>query len=180
MSAERCMCGGQIVMSVLFSGLKERILKKKTVSPSGCWLWPVTMLDTNGYGQMRVFGKLVRVSRLVYELYYGPIGNGLFVCHKCDTPSCINPEHLWLGTAMENMQDMIAKGRQKKCDKRGEKNSNARFTEADILTIRNSRLPAPVIARALDTTPKNIRRIRSGQRWPHLPFDPNYNTLDDR
>jgi len=69
----------------------------------GCWLWPVA----KGYGCYR--GK--RPSRLSYEAFKGPIPEGLFVCHTCDVTQCVNPDHLWVGTASDNSLDMVKKGR---------------------------------------------------------------------
>ena len=94
--------------------VKKRILKSIKINPNGCWDWQ-KYCCYNGYGTM-TYRKRVgqRVSRVVYMLWKGPIPQGLFVCHSCDRPSCVNPDHLWLGTAKDNVQDMIKKNRQKK------------------------------------------------------------------
>lgn len=64
-----------------------------------------------GYGQFNTSIKLVRAHRFSYELHFGKIPQGMFVCHKCDIPNCVNPEHLFLGTPKDNTQDCIRKGR---------------------------------------------------------------------
>lgn len=174
-----CMCGSTSVAAIAFAGLRRKIEGRKTVSSSGCWIL-TTGTDTNGYPQLRVVGTLVRVSRISYEVFKGPIPPGMFVCHSCDVRQCVNPEHLWLGTAAENSQDMASKGRGGKADKRGEKNSNAKLSAADIVAIRASALKATVVAQQYGTSAKNIRRIRSGQRWPHLPFDSSYMAEEDK
>ena len=76
-----------------------------------CWIWPKGK-DRKGYGQFH-YGKdaTYKAHRISYELFNHPIPNGLHVCHTCDVPSCINPEHLWTGTNAENMQDKMKKGR---------------------------------------------------------------------
>lgn len=85
-----------------------------------CWLWKAATFPS-GYG---VFGKRThfptqRAHRIAYILTYGPIPDDLSVCHRCDTPACVNPAHLTLGTTQYNSADMIAKGRQAKGDNQG-------------------------------------------------------------
>lgn len=84
------------------------------VTESGCWLWTQTV-DKDGYGVLayRVAGKkaTVRAHRASFMAFVGEIQRGLFVCHKCDVPGCVNPSHLFLGTALDNTRDMIRKGR---------------------------------------------------------------------
>lgn len=76
----------------------------------GCWPWTGSRKE-KGYGQTYFMGKNVRTHRLAYELEYGPVPNGLLVCHFCDNPTCCNPWHLVAATAKDNTQDMISKGR---------------------------------------------------------------------
>lgn len=78
-------------------------------SPSGCWLW-IGRKNPHGYGHFRRNNKCILVHRFVYAEVKGD-PEGLFVCHKCDTPACINPDHLFLGTPKDNTRDMVRKGR---------------------------------------------------------------------
>ena len=76
-----------------------------------CLLWNASK-DRNGYGRVKNLetGKIVRVHRYSYEINHGPIPEGLYVLHKCDTPSCFNPDHLFVGTQQDNMRDWASKG----------------------------------------------------------------------
>jgi hypothetical protein len=83
-----------------------------TVTASGCWEFNGRG-DKKGYGRVKVghaYGTTA-AHRLSYEAFHGPIPEGMHICHACDNPPCINPDHLWAGTHLENMQDMVAKGR---------------------------------------------------------------------
>lgn len=86
----------------LFSGIK--------VAPSGCWEWQ-RHRDPAGYGTISVNRRRYRAHRLAYEFRVGSIPDGVQVLHRCDNPPCCNPDHLFLGTALDNMMDMTAKGR---------------------------------------------------------------------
>jgi len=90
---------------------EERFWAKvqKTLS---CWLWMGKPRNEWGYGQMRVNGKKEYPHRFSYILHNGSIPDGLVVCHSCDNPACVNPNHMFLGTHEDNMRDMRAKGRQ--------------------------------------------------------------------
>jgi hypothetical protein len=77
---------------------------------TGCLLWPGASTP-QGYGRIMWNGKTKQLTHLSFETFNGPIPEGLFVLHKCDTPSCFNPAHLFLGTKRENRLDQIAKGR---------------------------------------------------------------------
>lgn len=106
----------------------EKVNKTET-----CYMW-IGTIAPSGYGEITINGKCIRAHRLSYGLFKGPIPKGLFVLHTCDNPSCVRPEHLWLGTQKQNMQDMLSKGRANKAI--GENNGMVKLTEKEVLEIR--------------------------------------------
>lgn len=83
------------------------------VSPepmSGCWLWTGWTVR-KGYGALAIGGRSARANRLSWEIHRGAIPEGLFVCHKCDVSACVNPDHLYLGSGLDNARDMTTRGR---------------------------------------------------------------------
>ncbi len=104
----------------------------KIVKSDGCWLWQGA-INTTGYGMANWPGqKNIPAHRRAYELLRGPIQEGMLALHKCDTPRCCNPDHLFFGTDADNCADKIAKDRHA----RGERSGHAVLTAAQVLEIR--------------------------------------------
>jgi hypothetical protein len=102
--------------------------------PDGCWVWGAATFDT-GYGMFSAGEKTVRTHRYVWEAIYGPIPDGLDVCHHCDNPPCVRPDHLFLGTDQTNTDDKVAKRRHGF----GENHPGAKLSDAQVAEIRARR-----------------------------------------
>lgn len=126
-------------------------------SNSGCWLWSAGW-DEDGYGLMT--GN-VKAHRESYRIHVGEIPAGLCVLHKCDTPACVNPAHLFLGDHMDNAIDRKMKGRSAS----GERSPHAKLSESDVASIRGSSESKTVLARRFGVSRGLIGHIRRGRAW---------------
>jgi DNA-binding CsgD family transcriptional regulator len=145
--------------------LSKRIERNSIPEPnSGCWLW-LSNLHHRGYGIIIIRGSNRRAHRVAWEVYRGPIPEGMLVCHKCDVRSCVNPDHLFLGTPKINSADMTAKGRQA----RGERHGIAKLTNEDVLNIRRDGRTQRQIAKAFGVSQGVVWNIKSRKRWVHVP-----------
>lgn len=104
------------------------------ITESSCHYW-LGFLDRSGYGYFKINNKTIKAHRAAYKLFKGEIPEGMLVCHSCDNPSCVNPDHLWLGTWKDNSEDMRVKGRSNytgaKKNYSGHRNPNAKLTQKD-------------------------------------------------
>lgn len=142
--------------------------KTKINEQTGCWEWQAAR-DPNGYGRISVKYKMRLPHRVSFELHRGPIPPGVFVLHRCDNPSCLNPDHLFLGDQAANMADKASKGRAVFPLKRGVDNGYAKLTEADVFAIRASDgLSQRKLAKQFGVSQLHISRIRRGIVWAHL------------
>lgn len=139
--------------------------------PDECWLWQGSKVD-GGYGRCAWQGKIHHSSRVSYIIHFGDIPDGMLVCHNCpggDNPACVNPAHLWLGTHQANMDDKVAKGRQR----RGEDQGNAKLTENQVTEIRQRHAAGNITQRALATqygvSQKTIMNVVKRVAWSHVP-----------
>jgi len=144
--------------------VEQRFWEKVDKSES-CWIWKGTTYS-NGYGRICVNGKHVLAHRLSWTLTHSDIPDGFHVCHGCDTPLCVNPEHLFLGTQKDNMQDMISKGRRvNPVMPRGEYAYAAKLTREQVDYIRSSSLSVSSLARELGVTIRTVSLIRRRITW---------------
>lgn len=136
----------------------QRFLSFVSPEPNtGCWLWSGCFSRSKpdgGYGQLRLDGKMQSAHRLSYQLFVGAIPEGLMVLHRCDVRPCVNPQHLFVGTSSDNIQDALAKGRMK--------SSLRTITPSQAEFIRQSTDGVTALARLFGVTRYAIDSIREG------------------
>jgi hypothetical protein len=165
--------------------IEERFASKYTVDPvTQCWLWKAAV-NNKGYGVLGVGGRgkgSVYAHRFSWTMHNGPIPEGLYACHKCDTPRCVNPDHLFLGTHTENLQDAVRKNRMAsgarsgahtKPERRrlGEEHGNHILCEEHIHKIRlfsRSGRTNVSLAHQFGVSEATIRDIVHRRTWRHI------------
>lgn len=156
--------------------MKASLLARVRIDPqTGCWLWQGGSTSNGGYGFITHRRRKVRVHRIAWELFRGPIPEGVEVCHDCpggDNPACCNPAHLFLGTHADNMADMAKKGRANSRSPEGEANHAARLTEAQVREMRilyaQDKRIAPLVAR-FGVSETAVKCVVYRKTWKHLP-----------
>lgn len=176
--------------------LQERFEAGYIPEPNtGCFLW-FAARDEDGYGCIRAEGKSSRAHRVAWILAHGPIPDRLLACHRCDTPECVNVEHMWLGTNAQNTRDRHTKrrdasglrnGSYTRPDRRpvgdrngartqpgiraGSRHSQARLTETDVVVIRQRYQDGETqlaLAAAYEVSQTTIWGIVTRHRWRHV------------
>jgi len=151
--------------------LRTPQLLERLAQPFGdeCVLW-WGCKNNKGYGHLKVDGKVKAVHRIVLEHKLGEVlGPDIHACHTCDTPSCINPKHLFAGTQTDNSRDMVTKGRAFKAQ--GTLNAQAKLTEDDVKNIRKQLCAGTSqqeLARSYGVDASTISLIHRNKKWRHL------------
>jgi hypothetical protein len=138
------------------------------LSEDECWDWSGTLTD-DGYGRFRANGRSYRANRVAYALAEGEIVQGVFACHRCDRPICCNPDHLFPGTHIENVADMLIKGRGRA--PAGEHHVSAKLTEdqaREILRRLSEGERADDLASEYGVSHPTVINMQAGRKWRHL------------
>jgi hypothetical protein len=144
---------------------QERLWSKVARPFNGCWEWPGCKTEF-GHGLMGRAYKVERTHRLSWEDVNGPIPEGLVICHKCDNPACIRPDHLFIGTHAINSADMRAKNRGVNPPALpGAQNPAAKLTGRQVSAIKRSNGPQRIIASKYGISKSQVGRIKQGLSW---------------
>lgn len=148
--------------------LMQRFMAKISAQSDGCWLWTGNLGARGGYGVMRAGqNRNTRAHRVAYELFKGgPLTPADKICHTCDVPACVNPDHLFKGTQADNNKDATKKGRRP----RGTQHWNAKLNDDTVRSIRANpeHLSDDKWAARLGVTREAVRNIRLGKIWRHV------------
>lgn len=144
----------------------------KVEKTDACWNW-VGARGKQGYGNFYMGGKYLRAPRASWMIHNGEIPADMYVCHKCDNPKCVNPDHLFLGTCKENLKDQAIKGRRHRKGAVGGRNRSAILTEAQVLEIRqrwdSGERKAEAMAAEYGLGSRNrIYEIVKRKTWKHI------------
>ena len=142
----------------------ERFAEMWTPVPeSGCWLWD-GCCSKGGYGRIKLEGEARDTHRVSYEIHIGPIPGGTHVLHYCDTPACVRPDHLFLGTHRDNMKDKCSKMRHSF----GERHPTSKIDKAAVRAIKASPMTQRAIAAKYGISQSQVHRIKTGKNWKHI------------
>lgn len=150
---------------------ERRFATSYVATETGCWEW-TGHRNVDGYGLVTLNKRQILAHRVSWLLYRGPVPDGLFVCHHCDNPPCVNPAHLFVGTAADNSADMVRKGRSPRPKvPRGGNNPACRLSEDDIHTARRlfgEGVSQTDIAKRLGVSQAHVSKIVNRTAWAHV------------
>lgn len=153
---------------------RDRIKKYTQIdTETGCWNW-TGFIYSFGYGLTSHKGKDILAHRASWKVFKGDIPNGMYVLHKCDNRKCVNPDHLFIGTAKDNTQDMIAKGRARSKPNKGINHGCAKLDEKRVNEIKEYKKQGMCnsdIAKIYNINSNTVQKIVNGKIWKHIFVD---------
>lgn len=150
----------------ILNGNPEAGFHLRVRKSSGCWEW-IGSLASNGYGLYPTYKKYLGTPwahRIAYILFHGPIPHGMVVMHSCDNKLCVNPQHLSIGTQLDNESDKINKGRQLS----GDRHPQAKLTVEQVRVIRVENGTYKELAAKYGVAPSQICVIKRGRAWKNV------------
>ena len=147
-----------------FADVLLRLLRNVSLSTTGCWEWEGAK-SVKGYGRIKFGGSYWAAHRLMAHIKIGDVGGSVTVCHRCDNPCCINPEHLFIGTQKQNIDDRDLKGRRNQA--RGERQGSAKLTEEQVKAIRLDPRKQSVIAAEFGISRAHVGNLKANRAWKH-------------
>jgi hypothetical protein len=147
--------------------VQQRFWSKVSKRSNGCWEWQAA-ISAHGYGRFLFEGGNRLAHRVAWELTYRqPPPAHLMLCHTCDNRRCVNPDHLYVGTAADNSRDKMERGRSQPV--RGSRVNTAVFTEEDVARLRLGKLTPTEVSNLFPVTQSSAAKMLRGETWAHLP-----------
>jgi hypothetical protein len=164
---------GRLVMDNIYKVIEKGVKKysrsrdiEYTIDEKGCHICVSHSPESDGYFSIGRNGKRMKMHRYIYEINNSDIPSELVVRHTCDNKSCINPEHLILGTQLDNINDRVERNRSAK--QKGELNGMSKINEEDVLKIFKDTRNNDEIAKDFNISKNHVSNIKNGRRWSHI------------
>lgn len=166
-SHKRKFCSIECKITFQNISIEERFFKFVHKTDT-CWIWTGCKGSSFGHGQFHLNGKMESAHRISWNIHFGDIPEGMHICHHCDNPP-LNPDHLFIGTAKDNMHDKMNKGRSNTLH--GEAHASSILSEKEVLEIKSQLSDDPPygtkaqLARQYGVSPSTIQDIAKGRCW---------------
>jgi hypothetical protein len=155
---------GKLTTNIIVNNDKERLTSNAKQEENGCWNWQ--KFKKNGYGVSSLNGKVEQAHRASWTTFVGEIPDGMQINHKCNNRACINPDHLYIGTQKQNMDDM--KNANRANPAKGESSGMAKLKEEDVFLIRKSKDSRKKLAEQFGVSLSLINAVKNNKIWRHI------------
>lgn len=163
-------CSRKCYYSGRYADVEARLMKRVLKAPNGCWEWQGPRRGGKfPYGVIGGGNRSQNAHRVAFRLFKGAIPDGMDVCHHCDNPPCVNPDHLFLGTRRENLEDMVRKGRSLKGKRSNRGVASRVLTDEQVIAIRADTRSNRAIARDYSVTSSSIFCVKHRITYSYIP-----------